>query len=38
MDGQFDSLRVYRLREPKPRHLRLLGAQPRFDLAEPLII
>jgi CRISPR-associated protein Cas2 len=38
MEQTEDSLRVYRLREPRERYLRLLGTQPRFDLHEPIIV
>ena len=38
MEQAEDSLRVYRLREPRERHTRLLGVQPRFDLHEPLVV
>ena len=38
MDPKEDSLRVYRLREPRSRYLRLLGTQPKFDLHDPLIV
>lgn len=38
MDSNADSLRVYRLREPHGRYVRLLGTQPDFSLREPLII
>ncbi len=33
-----DSLRIYRLREPLRRYMKLLGRQPRFDLDEPLVL
>ena len=33
-----DSLRIYRLAEPRARYVRLYGAQPEFDLREPLIV
>lgn len=33
-----DSLRIYRLREPRGRHLRLFGRQPKFDLSEPIVL
>lgn len=33
-----DSLRIYRLREPRARYLRALGKQLRFDLHEPLVL
>ena len=38
MDAKADSLRVYRLREPRERYIRLLGTQPRYDIHEPLIV
>jgi len=33
-----DSLRIYRLREPRERYLRVIGQQPEFDVRGPLII
>lgn len=33
-----DSLRVYRLREPRERYLTALGRQPTFDVREPLVL
>lgn len=33
-----DSIRIYRLAEPRQRCVRLHGTQPRFDLREPLIV
>ena len=38
MDQGADSLRIYRLREPRHRHLRMLGTQPEFDLHEPIVV
>ncbi len=38
MEPTEDSLRVYRLREPRQRYLRLLGIQPEFDLHEPIVV
>jgi CRISPR-associated protein Cas2 len=38
MEQSEDSLRVYRLREPRERYLRLLGIQPEFDLHEPIVV
>ena len=38
MEQTEDSLRVYRLREPRERYLKLLGLQPEFDLHEPLVV
>lgn len=31
MDEAEDSVRIYRLREPLSRHLRMFGVQPSFD-------
>jgi CRISPR-associated protein Cas2 len=33
-----DSLRVYRLREPRQRYLKVFGPKPVFDLREPIIV
>jgi CRISPR-associated protein Cas2 len=33
-----DSLRVYRLREPRERYLELIGRQPAYDLHDPLVL
>ncbi len=33
-----DSLRIYRLREPRERFVEVLGQQPVFDLREPLVL
>ena len=33
-----DSLRIYRLREPRERFTRVIGRQPTFDMRDPLII
>jgi CRISPR-associated protein Cas2 len=38
MEQREDSLRVYRLREPRERYLKLLGVQPEFDLHDPLVV
>jgi CRISPR-associated protein Cas2 len=38
IEASADSVRIYRLREPRHRHLRLPGAQPEFDLHEPLVV
>jgi CRISPR-associated protein Cas2 len=38
MEQTEDSLRVYRLREPRERYLKLLGVQPEFDLHDPLVV
>jgi CRISPR-associated protein Cas2 len=36
MDLNRDSLRIYRLREPRDRYLYVVGSRPAFDLREPL--
>lgn len=33
-----DSLRIYRLREPRRQFLRTFGVEPEFDLREPLVL
>ncbi len=33
-----DSLRIYRLREPRDRYLQIIGQQPAFDLRDPLVL
>ena len=33
-----DSLRIYRLREPRERFLQVVGRQPRHDLHDPLVV
>jgi CRISPR-associated protein Cas2 len=33
-----DSLRIYRLAEPRERYLKIHGAKPEFDFREPLIV
>ncbi len=33
-----DSLRIYRLREPRSQFLEVHGLQPVFDLREPLVL
>ena len=38
MDVTEDSLRIYRLREPRGRYLEILGLQPPYDLREPLVL
>jgi CRISPR-associated protein Cas2 len=37
-DLQYDSLRFYRLREPRERYVEVFGVQPRFDLHDPLVL
>ena len=38
IDDAQDSLRVYRLREPRERYTAVYGQRPAIDLREPLII
>lgn len=38
MDREKDSLRVYRLREPKGEHVEVYGKKPEFALDDALII
>jgi CRISPR-associated protein Cas2 len=38
IDPAEDSLRIYRLREPRERFLRVIGIQPVHDLHEPLVL
>jgi CRISPR-associated protein Cas2 len=38
IDPSLDSLRIYRLAEPRQKYVRIHGAQPEFDLREPLIV
>ncbi|MEX0683457.1 MAG: CRISPR-associated endonuclease Cas2 [Dehalococcoidia bacterium] len=38
MNPEQDSLRIYRLREPRDRYLQVMGKKPPYDLHDPLII
>jgi CRISPR-associated protein Cas2 len=38
IDPGQDSLRIYRLAEPRQRYLKIHGVQPEFDFREPLIV
>lgn len=38
MDMEEDSLRIYRLREPRERYVQVLGMKPPYDLHDPLVI
>ena len=38
IDLKEDSLRIYRLIEPKERHVQILGRKPAIDLDKPLIV
>ena len=37
MDESPDSIRIYRLREPRDRHVRVFGVQPSYDLRDALV-
>ena len=38
IDPALDSLRIYRLAEPRAKYLKMHGARPEFDFREPLIV
>lgn len=38
IDPTQDSLRIYRLVEPRLKYVKMHGAQPEFDFREPLIV
>lgn len=38
MDPEHDSLRIYRLREPRERYVQVIGTKPPYDLHDPLVI
>lgn len=38
IDLEEDSLRIYRLREPRVRFLHIIGKRPPYDLREPLVL
>ncbi len=38
MNAKEDSLRVYRLREPRARFVEVLGRTPMYDLHDPLVV
>ena len=38
VDMEQDSLRFYRLREPRERYLEVIGRKPTFDLREPIVV
>lgn len=38
IDVSQDSVRIYRLAEPRRRYLKIHGMQPEFDFREPLIV
>ncbi len=33
-----DSLRIYRLREPRMQYLQVIGLKPQFDIHDPLVL
>ncbi len=33
-----DSLRIYRLTEPRDRYLQVIGQRPAYDLRDPLVL
>lgn len=33
-----DSIRIYRLIEPRDKYLSLIGKQPKFDIHDPLLV
>lgn len=37
IDQKDDSLRIYRLREPREEFMQVIGKRPDFDLHDPLI-
>lgn len=38
IDMEEDSLRFYRLREPRDRYLQVMGRKPAYDLHEPIVV
>ncbi len=38
IDKQVDSLRIYRLREPRDQHVKAYGVDQRYDPRGPLIV
>ena len=38
MEPAQDSLRIYRLSEPRARHVTVFGIEPEFDLRGPLVL
>ena len=38
IDEKNDSLRIYRLREPKDEHIRSIGKRPQYDRTASLIV
>jgi len=38
IDVEHDSLRIYRLREPRDQYLQVIGRKPEFDIRDPLVL
>ena len=38
IDQREDSLRIYRLREPRDKFLQVIGRTPDYDLHDPLVV
>ena len=38
VDDKQDSLRIYRLREPRERYLEVIGREMAFDIHDPLVL
>lgn len=38
IDEEHDSLRFYRLREPRERYLEVIGKKPPYDLREAIVL
>lgn len=38
IDAQLDSLRIYRLREPRIRFVRVLGRDVLYDMRDPIVL
>lgn len=38
IDPEQDSLRIYRLREPKDEHVQVIGKRPQYDITGTLIL
>lgn len=38
IDLEHDSLRVYRLHEPRDQYLQVIGRKPEFDICDPLVL
>lgn len=38
IDQEADSLRIYRLREPRSKFVRVVGRAPEFDIRDPIVV